>query len=222
MHALVPARWFFFTPALAPFIVPGAAAVLRARAAAPVLLLLAWPLVVLGFVAGMANQNPRFALPCLPPLAVLLAVGLSRWAHPDRRWRRLALGLVLMAGLVWMSAGGVRLTGWTIARKAEHLSALQWTERHVPAGARLLAFDLASTFQHYGRLETVNLFALTTADLAALAADPRPTYLVLDVDHVERQWVGLSPSLNYRWLRDGPGLVEIDRRGALRLFRIGP
>jgi len=96
-YLLAPARWFFFTPLLAPFILVGLINVARQRDAVSVLLLVAWPLVVFGFIAGVHHQNPRLALPYLPPLAVLLAMGFAEVWWRVRSSRRLLLGLVLAA-----------------------------------------------------------------------------------------------------------------------------
>jgi 4-amino-4-deoxy-L-arabinose transferase-like glycosyltransferase len=219
-YAVAPARWFFFTPILAPFVLLGAVAILRARAVMPTLLLISWPFLVFALVAGIPWQNPRFALPALPPLAILVAAGVDDLSRRAGKRIRALLNVVLLAGLVWMAVGAARLTQTFADRKADALATVRWTEERVPARARLVTFALTHTFRHYSRLATLELFELDRKGLQDLAADPRPTFLLIDIDTVEAQWRGRPPSDNYGWLRDGPGLVEVGRRGEVTLFRV--
>jgi hypothetical protein len=219
-YALAPARSFFFTPLLAPFILPGLVAILRMRAVTPILLLVGWPAMVWSFVAGMPGQNARFALTYLPPFAILLAIGFVAIFRTASNRLRMALAVLLFIGLGLMVRGGTQLTQTFIDRKAAHLAIVRWTEQQAPSDARLVTFALTHTFRHYSRLRTVDLFDLNREALLDLAGDARPTYLLLDVNRVEVQWQGRSPSNNYRWLRDGPGLRETGRIGEFTLYRI--
>ena len=84
-YASLFARPLYFTPLLALFALPGLWRVVR-RPTAPLLLLVGWVAVVLGFHAGAPWQNVRFALACAPPLAILIALGVaSLWERGDRR-----------------------------------------------------------------------------------------------------------------------------------------
>jgi hypothetical protein len=220
-YAVVPARWFFFTPLLAPFILPAVVELLRRRVVVPMLLLFAWPAVTLGFVAGMANQNPRFALMVVPPIAVLLAIGLSRMARTaGRRWQILVwtIGVV---GFVWMIAGGVRLTLRFVERKAEDLATVRWAESRLPPDARLFTFGITTMFEHYSRLRPHNLNFPSPSGLAGVLADGVPAFVLLDIPNIETQWRDRPPAVSLQWLRDGPGLTELDRRGVMTLFRVG-
>jgi hypothetical protein len=128
--------------------------------------------------------------------------------------------VVTIVGLAWMAWGGWQLSRSFIVRKQEDLALVRAVEAQTPAGARLLTFGMTATFAHYSRLETYELWALTESELAALLVDARPAFLLLDVNNAESQWAGRSPSLNYHWLRDGPGLYPLGQFGAYALFAV--
>jgi hypothetical protein len=229
-YALAPAHRFYFTPLLAPWLIPGLWAVIRRKAAAPLFLLVGWVAAIALFHAGAPWQNFRFNLAHLPPLAILVAIGIETialWlvaripAGAGRRLAMLALAMIVLAGMLLMARGGWNLSRGFVDRKQADLATVAWVEQQAPQGARLLTFGLTSTFQHESALETKELFALTPDDLASLLADGHLTFLLIDVASVESQWQGRSPSINYRWLRDQAGLEELGKLRAYTLFRVG-
>jgi hypothetical protein len=113
------------------------------------------------------------------------------------------------------------LTNQFIERKNADLALVAWVESQTPPDAQLLTFGPTLAFRHYGQRETLELFELSAGQIAALLADRRPGYLLLDVQNVEEQWAGRAPAEDYRWLRDGPGLTPLGTRQGLTLFRIG-
>jgi hypothetical protein len=205
--------------------------VARRRAFAPLLLLAGWAALVYGFHAGAPWQNFRFALAYLPPLAGLAAIG---WASTPlgllagrletgqgvREKFRPFVNSWLIIGWVAMAFGGFQLTQSFIDRKAHDLELVRRVEALLPPQARLLTFNLTLTFQHYSVLETIELFDLSPADAASLLTDGRPTFLLVDVGNVETQWHDERLGQTYRWLRDGPGLEQMDSLGAYTLFRV--
>ena len=225
-YALAPAHRLYFTPLLAPLMLPGLWAMLRRRDKALLMLIVGWAAIVYGMLAGIPWQNFRFTLAYLPPLAILVAVGLvqvQRWLVGwAGRWSAVARGLpgLLIVGLAWMAVGGAQLTQGFIARKAAQLDIVRRVGAQMPPHARLLTFNLTSTFRHYSRIETLELYELNAADLSGLLADRRPAYLLLDVASVETQWAGHPPAENYHWLRDGPGLVRLDAFAEYTLFQV--
>jgi hypothetical protein len=119
-----------------------------------------------------------------------------------------------------MALGGWQLSRQFIERKQADLRLVAAAEAQAPPQARLLTFGLTQTFVTYSRLETYELWALDTSQLANLTAVQRPMLLLIDVGNVESQWLGRSPSDNYHWLRDGPGLDELGRYGNYTLFKV--
>jgi len=231
-YFLLPAHPYYFTPVLAAALAPGVWSVLagwRARAEAGwprLLLLLAWPLLVLGFHAGAPWQNFRFGLAALPPLAILAAIGMVEivaWMRARIPMRRVAQALpagALLAGLAWMVVGGARLTHGYIARKDRELALIAAVEAQTPLGARLLTFGLTLAFDYYSRLETYELYRLSEADLLRLSAGPEPAFLLLNIASIERQWQGRSPALNYHWLRDHAGLDRLAEYPPYSLYAV--
>jgi hypothetical protein len=100
------------------------------------------------------------------------------------------------------------------------LEIVRWVEAQVPADSAVLTFEFTPLFRHHTRLAVRELFEATSADLDALARATHPTYLLVDVRSVSTQWADRSPGVNFRWLRDGPGIVETGARGGLTLFRV--
>ncbi len=228
-YALAPGHRYYFTPLLAWFLLPGFWAVLHRRASGPIVLLLGWIAAIFVFHAGAPWQNFRFNLAHLPPLAIVVAIGVQTVAGWLRRvfaegaQQQAASGLVVVvvaAGMAWMAAGGWILTSSFITRKSADLATVAWVERQTGPDARLLTFNLTSTFRHYGHLETYELFGLEPPDVAGLLDDGEAVYLLIDVVEVEGQWRGRSPSLTYHWLREQAGLDEVGRDRAYTLFRV--
>jgi 4-amino-4-deoxy-L-arabinose transferase-like glycosyltransferase len=229
-YAGAPAHRYFFTVLLAPFLAVGLVTAVRPWRRDPRLLLLpAWAGVVWGFHAGAAWQNFRFNLAHLPALAVLTSLGIVTAARgcrrlADARVARFAMGVLalwVLGGLLLMARGGWVLTATFIARKNADVATVREVEARLPAGARVLTFNLTPTFRHYGRLEVADLYALSAAALDAYVAEGRPLYLLLDQGNVESQWQGRAPALHYQRLRAEPGLVPLGRYGPYTLWCVG-
>jgi hypothetical protein len=176
---------------------------------------------VYAFHAGAAWQNFRFSLAYLPPLAILVAAGLTwTWRRLDRRLGVLVAGCCVL-GLVATAGGAVRLVTGFIDRKDDDLALVRWVQAETPSGARLLSFGPTLAFRQYTSLPTFDLFDLGPGDLDALLAQPAPTYVLLDEQNVEGQWLGESPALNWHRLRDQSGVSEVGTDGSFTLFRVG-
>ncbi len=200
-YAVAPARWFYLTPIIAPFICLGLFHVYRNPSAARWLLLAAWPLTVYVFHAGAPWQNFRFALAYLPPLAILAALGLSVAFYSWRLKRLVVMVCVVgMTAMVW-SAGNLALA--QVRRKEAHMAVVRWTQTQVPRDATLVTFGLTATFRHYASLDTRELYDLTDTDLERLLHGDRPVFLLLESAGFEQQWSRMRPGGNYRLLRDG-------------------
>lgn len=227
-YALAPASRFFFTPLLAPLLIPGLWALARRRAAAPLLLVGGWAAVIFIFHAGAPWQNIRFNLAHLPPLAILIAVGVEliarRLARIERiSLRRLALAALtvyLLVGMALMARGGRALTRGFINRKNHDLALVQQIEEWTPPDGQLLAFGLTLTLQHYADRPTYELYYQDEASLAALMSESRPLYLLLDVANVQSQWPGRPPEENYRWLQEHANLTEVADLKPQTLFEV--
>ncbi len=217
-YAIAPASWWYWSPALALFVLPGVWAVVRRRVMPVGGLLVAWAAIVYAFHAGAPWQNPRFALAYLPPLAILAALGFAELQTAAHIQIRRAATIVLVGGLALAAAGSVVLTARFIERKQYDVAIVHWTERLAPGNAQVLTFGLTGTFRQYGRLETLDLSELGPSKLAQLLSDGRPSVVLLDVAGTERQWTGRPAWENFRALRFGPGLVSLGSRNGYTLF----
>ncbi|MFN2468029.1 MAG: hypothetical protein ABR521_07895 [Gaiellaceae bacterium] len=221
--AVAPAHWRFLTPVLAPLLLPGIWAVARRRAAAPVLLLVGWAAVVYLFHAGAGYQTFRFTLAYLPPLAILAGIG-AEWVWgrlAGRRFAAVAATAALGVGLALMALGGTHTTRSLIALKNDGLELVRWAEASVPPDGAVITFNLTSTFRHYSRLRTIELYEQTPARLRLLLASRRPLVVLVDVPSLRGQWRRRAPGRNFRWLEDEAGLTRIGTRRGFTLFRVG-
>jgi hypothetical protein len=227
-YLLEPARPYYLGPLFGLAAVVGLVAVARAPSVERVAVLMAWPALVLGFLAGDIYQNTRFALAMLPPLAILAAVGAVTVAA--RAWRvapphgpRIAAG-VGIAGAMAIAAmlvGAIGFTDSFIARQQAEQAAIQKLVAQVPADARLVTFGATLSVRQGGRPDALELYDQEPAALVALTGDATPTYLLVPVDGLDGQWVDDPPGLAFAALRDGPGVTLLDEGGAYRLYVVG-
>jgi hypothetical protein len=183
-------------------------------------LIVGWAAVVYAFHAGAPWQNVRFGLAYLPPMALLAATGMDgAWRALGRR--RGIVAAFAVVGVLTMVVGGARLVQGFLDRKENDLHLVAWIEEEVPASAQLLSFGPTLTLQHYSTLQTLDLYDVPPGRLQAVLDQRTSTYLLLDEANVEQQWLGLAPDLDFRALRDRPGLVRVGQRGDLTLYRVG-
>src|SRR4029077_7787383 len=87
-----------------------------------------------------------------------------------------------------------RFTDAFIVRQVADLTAIRSLEAHVPAGARLVSIGPTGVFVRDGVPNVVELFDLDPARAAALLADGRPSYLIIDPVAIDGQWAGPTPA----------------------------
>ena len=217
-YALAPASLAYFTPLAAPLVAVGLWSLARRRAAFTLLFLVGWAGIVWAFHAGADWQNIRFGLAYLPPLGILAGFGAAALLARPRR--RVWATAVVVVAIVAMAGAATRLCLSFVTRMQARLEVVRWVEAQVPAGSAVLTFGFTQLFQHHARLAVRELFEETPAGLDALTRAPQPIYLLVDVRSLSTQWAERSPGVNFRWLRDGPGIVEIGARADATLFRV--
>jgi len=236
VHPL-PSGIFYLGQAVAPYwfgplgllAIWGGTWVVRRAGLVAATVLVGWPVLVVVFLAGSPYQNTRFFLSALPPVAVLIALGLWRAAvairrrnPPDRRRVAAVIGGALV--VVWV-AGAIavagRFTDAFIVRQVADLTAIRSLEAQVPAGARVISMGPTGVFVRDGVPDVVELFDLDPAVVSTFIADPPPSYLVIDADAIAGQWAGLGPARTVEAIRASRGLTRIDEAGAWTLYRIG-
>jgi hypothetical protein len=245
-YASQPVRryWFGLLGLLA---VPGMLAVIRRPAVPAVAVLLAWPALVVGFLAGGGYQNPRFFLAAMPPLAILVALGAglvwgsrsssrghartpsdvsprpstARGAHAVGMALALAIAVLVPAGLASNAAYAASYTDAFVVRHAADLAAIRSLALRAPADARLITLGATPVLRHDGRADVVELYWLDEGSVAALVADGRPTYLLVDMASMRSQWAAAAPGRAVRALEREPGLEPIGSAGIWTLYRVG-
>ena len=226
-YALAPAHRYFFTPLLALLLLPGLWQLWRWRTAARLWLIAGWAGLVIAFHAGAPWQNFRFTLVYLPPLAIVVALGittvlsrLQKLLPGHRQVARLLLAAWVLVGLGTMAWKGVELTRFFVERKQADLATVAWVETETPPDAHILAFNMTFTLAQYGSRETEHLFYQTPETVAALVATGRPLFLLLEVDSFTEQWAGHRAEHAFRWLQQEPGLVAIGQEREYILYRV--
>lgn len=228
-YAMEPARPYHLGPLFGLFAVVGGVRVLGRARLVPAAVLVAWPLLMLGFLGGDVTQNTRYALAVLPPIAILAAGGLDlvvgRLRSVGRgtgRQRRLLLGClaaVIVGALAVQVAGAWRLTDGFIARFVADDAAIARLAAQVPPDDRLVAFQATLALRHDGR-QALELYELTAEDALVLAADGRRTWLLLPASGLDGQWAEASPGRVVEALRAGPGLRLVATAGQWHLWQV--
>jgi hypothetical protein len=218
-YASAPFRSQDLTPLFAPAAILGAVLVVsRFRRALPLLVI--WPVVLLLFDAGLAEQNLRFVLMALPPVAILAGLGLAAswdWLAPRRRPM---LFVAVLAGMLIVAGLGAREVGRLVDSHNADVKVARWAAARIPSQATTLTFGITLTVQHETRMRPLDLYALSSHRLATMISERRPLYLLVQVSQMTGQWALRSPGANYRYLRDGPGLTRLGALNGYTLFRV--
>jgi hypothetical protein len=209
----------YIFPLLLPLLLVGLWSAWKMKGSRRVILI-GWPLLVYGFLAGIAWQNPRFALALLPPLAAWVGMGAEDLSgRVDRSgWRRALIiycGLALIGAALW----SYRVTANLIDRKQIDLERVAYVRAHVPADATVLSFGLTATLDHYTALTVRELFNETPVSLATLL-HTGAVYVMIDEANIAAQWAGKAPQINLDWLKQRAGVQPIGSAPPYSLLRV--
>lgn len=192
-YALAPAHRYYFTPLLIPFLLIGLWRLWKGRGLTQGLLLAGWPAVIYISLVSYPFQNFRFTLGFLPPLAIIVVIGLqgiasyengielhelARMADKDsrkeirvnsRQFGAKALAYLPLAGaLLWMAYGGWTLSESFMARKEDELVTVRWVQQQVEPRAQLYTFAITLAFEQYSGLQVHDLYGLDPPQIGAL------------------------------------------------------
>lgn len=192
----------------------------QTRQWAALILLAGWAGPVYLFLGGIPYQNFRFGLTLYLPLALLTGYGLADILN-RLRGRLLALArLIIALSLLGMLAWSYPMLNNFLSAQNYGKAVARQVELTLPPQATLITFGLTLTFQHYTRLNTLELFHLDEAALDRLLQSHAPLYLLLDVGNIETQWRDKLPRHNYRWLVEHSMLVQAGRFPPYTLFKV--
>ena len=227
-YLLQPVQHYWFT-LLGLLAIPGALAVTRWRSLASGAVLIAWPLLVVGFLVGGAYQNTRFFLAAAPPLAILIAAGVGwMWqlARSVTGPRRVLSPALIAAGLsLLLLANGALAARFTMAfigRFQEDNASIRGLVARVPDEARLITLGPTNLLAYDGRPGVVELSDLDESSIVTLLEDGVPSYLLVDIDAMHRQWMVLGSGRAVAVLEAAGRLRFIDRSTIWTLYEIGP
>lgn len=211
----------YFFPLFVPFVFLGTWRLIRRRRWSYAALLMGWPATVWAFVSGIPYENPRFLLPTLPAIGTLFGIGLSVVPTHRSSNRRRALTALVAAGIAGGLVFGVREHARLVARKNIDRDLAIWVKSRIPADADLLAEAPTLDLEYYGAVSTHELFSAKDAEIDALVSKGGRLFLLVDVDELKTQWVGLAPEQRFQQLRRSPGLTVVATHPPFTLFRVG-
>ena len=220
----------YISPLLTIFLLVGAAVVARRAVSNPAaaILLFGWIGVEYGFVAGIPYENIRFGLAYLPPLAILVGIGihslvaLTGTLRVQSHLAPLVVLALVSAGLVW-NLIWFRVPARVIFEiKREELQIIDELRARVPPDAQVVTFGPTLSIAHYTTFRTVALDEQIPNSLGALANRATSTYLLLDVSNIETQWRGQTPAVNFDILRSMFAPRRLAKIGEYTLFALDP
>jgi hypothetical protein len=207
-----------FTPLALPAVAAGAlVAATRLRRAA--VLLLGWPAVLLLLDAGLAEQNIRFVLPALPPLALLAGIGALAIGDLLGRTLQRLWPAALAAGLLLIAAAGMYDVHKLVQAAATDRQTARWAAKHVSPGSAVAAFEITATLNHGTTLHARDLSEVTAGALRALSR-AAPVFLIVRVPDLYGEWYARAPGETYRALVTRPGLLPIGVKNGYTLYRM--
>jgi hypothetical protein len=226
---LLQALQRYWLYALGLLAVPGLVVVCRHPTVASVAVLIGWPALVIGFLAGAGHQNTRFFLVALPPIAILVALGAGSvwriargWAPPRLRpLATAAFALLAVAGLATNAVLANDFTAGFIEWQSAERAAVRDLVAHVPKTARLISLGATPAIRHDGRTDVVELYFLGEDAALTLVSDGRPSYLLVDMASIRGQWATREPGWAVEALESGPGLEPVAISGGWTLYLVG-
>jgi hypothetical protein len=226
-HYQLPNSLFYATAAFRPiyltpvFVLPVLVGTwsVASRYRHALVLLIGWPVALLLLDAGLAEQNIRFVLAALPPLAILAGLGVAEMRERAAPKFQAAATLLLAGCLLIVTVAGFYDVHKLVLASRSDLAVASWTAANVSSGATTISFEITLTLAHSTRLSPLDLSELSPAGLRQIAKT-RPSYLLVRVSSMLGQWAQRTPGQNYRYARDVLGLTPIGMRYDYTLFRI--
>lgn len=223
-----PGRAYHLGPLFALLAIAGLVPLIRRPRVIPIAVLVAWPVLVIGFLGGDVTQNTRYILAALPPIAILAAggVGAVTGVLRGRVGERAGRAVVMVAGLVVALAltanlvAAWRLTDGFIRRFQADRAAIAALDARVGPDDRLIAFGATLALRFAGR-DALELHDLGPESALALVSDGRRTWLLVPEGALTAQWAATHVARAFDALRDGPGVRLMDRAGPWELWSVG-
>lgn len=207
----------FIFPILTPFILLGAWSLRREGSI--LILLVGWTAAVWLFLAGMAWENPRFALAFFPPLAILVGVGVNAVLCASPRFVRVAQAWAV-TGIALTLAWGSHATNNFVAQQRGDRVVANWTNAQLPSDSMVIAFGITETLKHRTAFRVVEIYNESPESLEGILQSQQPIFLLLNTENIESQWKNMVPEINFRTLQSTSDLRVVATQDPYTLFSI--
>lgn len=216
-YSILPARSFYFGLILAAFALPGTWFMFRRQKWLIDRLVLGWGLGMFILLIGGAQQNVRFGFAYMPPIAVLIGLGVIYVTNHVKRW--IVLG-VFMIGVGWAIWGANIWTQNFIDRQQQDYRVVEWVDDEIPDHSELIVFGVTAMMDYYTDHDVHELYYLTIPEIEEITQSQNTLYVLLDLTNVTTQWRDLSPGNNFSWMQENLDLERIGLRYNFTLYRV--
>jgi hypothetical protein len=206
------------TPIAVPIVALGAWRVVR-HAGRAAILLLAWPAAILLLDAGLAEQNLRFVLLALPPVALLGGLGLVTAGEVLARRSRVAPAAMPAAVVLIVAGAGLYDMHKVVAAGASDRETAHWAARMIPPRAVTAAFEITATLNYATGVRPLDLSQVSAGELRR-DGENRQVYLLVRTPDLTGQFAHVPPGPTFRALQSTPGLVTVGTRNGYTLLRL--
>ncbi|MGE5262094.1 MAG: ArnT family glycosyltransferase [Acidobacteriota bacterium] len=183
-------------------------------------LFVGWVGVVWGLLAGTAWENWRFPLAFYSPLAVMMGTGLHSLFRiatiSQSNIIRVWIAVCLLSALGWGLYDADRFIGHQLQDRA----IVSWVRTQVSPDATVMSFGMTAILQHFTPFHVVEMAEESPSAVEQIARKEKHVMVLLDVQNVEAQWLGLAPQVNLQTLRDHFDMRIIGSRDNYTLFSV--
>ncbi len=223
----------FLSPFYLPFLLVGVRYLLRQACAEVVALLTTWWLLPVIFFSGTPYQAQRFVLFYLPPVALLVGVGVARLCYSllgsklgaqSFHVRALSVALVAFlfsAGLVQGGSSSRSLVAAQATAKAAELNTVELV-RQASSGdqqPRIAAFGLSAALYHYTQWQVIDIYDNDEVAIANFLASTQVRVFVVPEESLATQWAGTPVAARWLRLRTQYSLEKVGETGGYSVYR---
>ncbi|MBL8130939.1 MAG: hypothetical protein JNL42_03705 [Anaerolineae bacterium] len=199
----------------------GLVALIRSRKKVELLVFAGWFIICYGFLCGIPQQNPRYALILTPPVFIAAAYGFH-WTWSRLRWRGARYGL---AGAALLAIGLSLTAAWDgtdafIARQDVDKAIVRDVMDLLPTDALVYTFELTPALRTYAPFTVRELYYETPESISEIATS-QPLFLLVDVHKLHTQWAGMPLERTFDAMIAAQQMRPVRRFGVFTLYRGG-
>lgn len=197
---------------------------IRKRSWTEVILIVGWFLLGYIFLCGIPQQNPRYSLLLLPPLAIGAGIGFAAvWesitlSSIRQATLRLALSVFMMIALAGMITSAWAGVGNFITRAEADKTVARTIAHRLPSDATLYTFELTLALRVYASFTVFELFYETPNSVEQLPPNTN-VFLLVDVQDIQTRWAGNPLETTFEALVASQAMQPIDHISKYTLFQ---